>query len=64
VNFKDFLVWQSRGCFFDFEDIDNRIGGLGIGQERRQSVFTLEHMCFLTFLQNFHLFLGRMRWDR
>ena len=64
VDFEDFLVWQSGGYFFDFEDIDNRIGGLNIGQERKQSVFTLEHMCFLTFLQNFHLFLERARQDR
>ena len=61
MSLKDFLVWQSRRCFFDFENANSRVDGLGIGQERGQSVFTLECMCFLAFLQIFYLFLRRAR---
>jgi len=50
MNFKDFLIWQSWECFFDFEDIDTRVGGLGIGHGERQRVFTLEHAYFLVLL--------------
>ena len=49
VNLKDFLVWQSEEYFFDFEDADSRVGGLGIGQGKRQSVFTPKHV-HLAFL--------------
>jgi len=31
VNLEDFLVWQSREYFFDFEDASSRVDGLGIG---------------------------------
>jgi len=50
VNLKDFLVWQSGKCFFDFKDISSRVNSLGIRQERRQSVFTPEYVYFLVFL--------------
>jgi len=44
-----FLVWQSEEYFFDFEDADSGVDGLGIEQGKRQSVFTPKHV-HLAFL--------------